>query len=86
MTETDRHSGGKGEVLSSCVETVNIGPGVVRHVPVVEVGVEIKYRNPPGLRTRDGERHKYYEQSESHNLIFRRTVSPRLNTRNPGNL
>ena len=76
MTETDRHSGGKREVLSSCVETVDIGSGIVRHVPVVEVGVEIEYRNPPGLGARDRERHKYYEQSESHSLILRRTVSP----------
>ena len=80
MTEADCHPGGQREVLSCCVKAVNVWPGVVRHVPVkiisqgeptlsqhppvVELGVEMKDRNPPGVRTAD--RDKYYYQAQPH--------------------
>ena len=45
MTEADGHLVRKGEGGVSGVQTVNVRLGVVRHVPVVEVGVQIKNWN-----------------------------------------
>ena len=39
ISNTNGHLFGQREVLASGVETVNIRPGVILHVPVVEVGV-----------------------------------------------